>query len=125
MLEKAKKELEDAKASVDRAKDEAKCLRVAAASVRLRSPSRCVVREWLVECVRETSGGGGSGVPRWIATRRGGEEQPRQERMPPGTQMGGWNLSISAEHGIASPSLTHTVHRKIEAYIHFSTRVEG
>ncbi|KAL6645307.1 hypothetical protein ACP70R_016915 [Stipagrostis hirtigluma subsp. patula] len=33
-LEKTKKELEDAKASVERAKDEAKCLRVAAASMR-------------------------------------------------------------------------------------------
>ncbi|KAK8446988.1 hypothetical protein SEVIR_9G575700v4 [Setaria viridis] len=34
MLEKVKKELEDVKASVERAKDEAKCLRVAAASMR-------------------------------------------------------------------------------------------
>ncbi|XP_062209572.1 protein WEAK CHLOROPLAST MOVEMENT UNDER BLUE LIGHT 1-like [Phragmites australis] len=34
MLEKTKKELEDVKASVERAKDEAKCLRVAAASMR-------------------------------------------------------------------------------------------
>ncbi|OEL19443.1 hypothetical protein BAE44_0019537 [Dichanthelium oligosanthes] len=34
MLQKIKKELEDVKASVDKAKDEAKCLRVAAASMR-------------------------------------------------------------------------------------------
>jgi hypothetical protein len=45
MLEKSEKELEDVKESVDKAKDEAKCLCIAAASMRSRLPSTCVVRD--------------------------------------------------------------------------------
>jgi hypothetical protein len=87
MLEKSEKELEDEKASVDKAKDEVKCLCVVAASMRSRLPSTCVVRDKLMECVRGTSGGGNSVVRRWIANARGGEEQSRQEWTRPGTHM--------------------------------------